>query len=112
MYKEYLIFLAEILNKTKTKGSISGDIKFAPYYDTFLENRKDLADIARQTGVLNYHLAFALGGSQGCKPMWGGVMDVNDPAVLNPIKAVQQMGGQMIVATGGVIKDFHCIPII
>lgn len=82
--------------------AFTGDIKFAPYYDTFLDNRKNLSDIARATGQLDYHLAFALGGIYGCKPMWGGTYDINDPIVLNEIKAVQQMGGQMIIATGGV----------
>jgi len=84
----------------------AGDIKFAPYYDTFLENRKNLADIARATGQLDYHLAFALGGHEGCKPKWGAAYDIDDPQILNPIKEVQRMGGKMIIATGGAMGPY------
>ncbi|CAL8143223.1 unnamed protein product [Orchesella dallaii] len=84
----------------------AGNVRFAPYYDTFLDNRKNLADIARTTGQLNYHLAFALGGHQGCQPVWGGQYDINDTTILDPIKAVQQMGGEMIIATGGALGPY------
>ncbi|ODM94045.1 putative bifunctional chitinase/lysozyme [Orchesella cincta] len=84
----------------------AGNVRFAPYYDTFLDNRKNLADIARTTGQLNYHLAFALGGHQGCKPMWGGTFEIDDETILNPIKEVKAMGGEMIIATGGALGPY------
>lgn len=84
----------------------AGNVRFAPYYDTFLADRKDLVDIARTTGQLNYHLAFALGSHAGCVPMWGAQYDINDTAILDPIKAVQQMGGEMIIATGGAMGPY------
>lgn len=37
--------------------------------------------------------------------MWGGVYEIDDPVVLDEIKAVKAMGGNMIVATGGVSME-------
>jgi len=59
-----------------------------------------LAEIAELTGQLDYHLAFALGSAEGCKPKWGAEFEIDDPIILDPIKAVQAKGGQMIIATG------------
>lgn len=90
---------------------LSNAQKFAPYYDTFLRDRSDLEEIARLTGQHSYHLAFALGGIEGCKPKWGAEFDIDDPVVMNPIRAVQAMGGEMIVATGNLNKIIVCIPL-
>jgi len=74
--------------------------KFAPYYDTFLEERTDLRTHAAATGQLEYHLAFVSGGHAGCVPTWGAKYDIDDPVVLDPIRELQAQGARMIVATG------------
>jgi hypothetical protein len=75
--------------------------KFAPYYDTFLRDRTVLTDMVAATGQKDFHLAFALGsGFEGCKPMWGAEFALDDPEILGPIKTIQAMGGEMIVAAG------------
>jgi len=38
--------------------------------------------------------------------MWGAEFQIDDPQILDPIKAVQKMGGQMIIATGGALGPY------
>ncbi len=69
-------------------------------------------DIAEATGQLDYHLAFALGGIEGCKPMWGAEFQIDDPIIMEPIKAVQGLGGKMIIATGKRTQVIGALTII
>lgn len=46
--------------------------KFAPFYDTFLQNRTSILEFFEATGQKDYHIAFALGGFEPCVPTWGG----------------------------------------
>lgn len=87
-------------------ASLEGAVRFAPYYDTFLDGRSDLRNLTSKTGQKDYHLAFALGGHEGCKPTWGGKYAIDDPVVTDAIKAVQAQGGQMIVAFGGAMGPY------
>jgi hypothetical protein len=86
--------------------------KFAPYFDASLEGRTPLTQIASRTGQKDFHLAFAVGSHAGCVPTWGAQFDIDDPAVLTEIKAVQAQGGKMILATGGAMGPYleHLCP--
>ncbi|WP_199486484.1 glycoside hydrolase family 18 protein [Actinomadura logoneensis] len=65
-----------------------------------------LASAASATGVKNYTLAFALGDSTGCHPAWGGTVALDDPRVIGDVRALQQAGGQVVVATGGAAGPY------
>ncbi|MER7505864.1 carbohydrate binding domain-containing protein [Nonomuraea pusilla] len=77
-----------------------GDIRFAPYADITMA-APSLASAASATGVKTYTLAFALGDSTGCNPAWGGTIPIDEPRVVDDVKALRAQGGQVIVATGG-----------
>jgi len=55
------MYLSSQLFKFLMRKYLLGPL-FAPYYDTFLDERPNLLDIAAKTGQKSYHLAFALGG--------------------------------------------------
>lgn len=38
--------------------------------------------------------------------MWGAQLNIDDPAVLDPIKQVMAAGGQMVIATGGAVGPY------
>ncbi|MFD0883513.1 fibronectin type III domain-containing protein [Streptosporangium algeriense] len=86
----------------KTGGVIppTGEIRYAPYIDITMP-KPSLVSTANATGVKNYTLAFALGDSTGCNPAWGGTIPIDEPRIINDVKALQAQGGQVIVATGG-----------
>jgi len=85
---------------------LSASPKFAPYYDTFLDGRKNLTEVWQRSGQKNFHLAFALGGIGGCSPTWGGKYELDDPIVIDQIKEIQRQGGDLIVATGGALGPY------
>ena len=64
-----------------------------------------LVKIKQATGLNAVTLAFALGGSGGCAPMWGGQEAIDAASVLNPIKNFQKAGGTVIVSTGGAMGN-------
>lgn len=65
-----------------------------------------LTQIYAKTGQKYFTLAFALGSNEGCKPKWGGQTEINDPAIIGPIREIQSAGGQFIVATGGAMGPY------
>lgn len=69
-------------------------------------NGPSLTQIYAKSGQKDFTLAFALGSSEGCKPKWGGVSEINDPAIIGPVKQVQAAGGRFIVATGGAMGPY------
>lgn len=75
--------------------------RFAPYYDVMLKDVPTLSQIYAKTGQKDFTLAFVLGSSAGCDPKWGAERDLDDKEILDEIRAVQEKGGQMIVALGG-----------
>ncbi|MFC4906357.1 cellulose binding domain-containing protein [Actinomadura gamaensis] len=83
----------------------SGTIRFAPYIDITM-NTPSLTSAASATGVKNYTLAFALGDSTGCNPAWGGTIALDDQRIINDVRALQQSGGQVVVATGGAAGPY------
>jgi len=80
---------------------------FAPFYDCFLDNRTNLLAFSEATGQKDFHIAFALGGGPSpCVPTWGAKYPIDDPEILGPIKAVQELGGEIIIATGGALGPY------
>lgn len=65
-----------------------------------------LTQIYSKTGQKDFTLAFALGSSEGCKPKWGGVSEIDDDEILGPIRELQALGGKFIVATGGAMGPY------
>ncbi|CAG2176943.1 unnamed protein product, partial [Oppiella nova] len=55
----------------------------------------------QKLGVNAFSLAFALGGVDGCHPKWDGEIPIDDPAIVQELKAFREAGGQLIVSTGG-----------
>lgn len=66
-----------------------------------LKGGMNLSQIYEKTGQKDFTLAFVLGSSGGCDPKWGAERDLNDSEIIDGIRAVQEKGGQMIVALGG-----------
>ena len=63
-------------------------------------------DIANATGHKVFTLAFVLADSTGCNPSWGGTIPLDDPRIIGDIRALQAMGGEVIVATGGAAGPY------
>ncbi|XP_054153485.1 chitinase-like [Oppia nitens] len=80
--------------------------KFAPYIDVTRAQDFNLVDLKNQYGVKAFSLAFAIGGTAGCVPMWGGQTNIDDPSIINPIKAFKAAGGDVIVSTGGALGPY------
>lgn len=77
----------------------------APYIDITMPSLS-LVDVANATGQKVFTLAFALADSTGCNPSWGGTIPLDDPRIVNDIRALQAMGGEVIVATGGAAGPY------
>lgn len=105
------LFLALVLLALSSPSHGAGGPSFAPYFDVTLD-RPNLEEYMQTTGQKDFTLAFALGGIQGCYPMWGAQIAMDEPSVLDPIKAVQAAGGQMVIATGGAVGPYleHICP--
>jgi chitinase len=82
-----------------------GSIRVSPYIDITM-NRPSLAEVARATGQKTFTLAFALGSTAGCEPAWGGTIPLNDARIINDVKALRALGGDVIVATGGAAGPY------
>jgi len=86
-------------------GVQSANPKFAPYFDVTL-GQPSLMDVYRKTGQKDFTLAFVLGGTEGCVPTWASQFAIDDPQILNPIREIQNLGGEMILATGGALGNY------
>ncbi|XP_054161842.1 chitinase-like [Oppia nitens] len=75
--------------------------RFAPYL--FMGRSQDvhLVQYKQQTGISGFTLAFALAGGGACNPMWDGTIPIDEPNLVNELKAFKAAGGNYIVATGG-----------
>ncbi|GCE01465.1 glycoside hydrolase family 18 protein [Embleya hyalina] len=67
----------------------------APYLDMTLD-----PTLAGSSGVRDRTLAYVVDGG-GCRPMWGGVTRLDDPATIARIAALREAGGSIRVAFGG-----------
>ncbi|GAA4028491.1 hypothetical protein GCM10022247_61830 [Allokutzneria multivorans] len=86
-------------------GSSAAPIRYAPYIDITME-RPTLPEVARATGVKHFTLAFALGSHAGCDPKWGGTIDLTEPRIINQIRELKAMGGDVVIATGGALGPY------
>ncbi len=73
---------------------------FAPYVDTSLTPKFDLAGAAKATGVKEYNLAFVTSGGD-CAPKWGGTTDLGSDEVAQQIGDLRSAGGDVRVSFGG-----------
>lgn len=78
----------------------------SPYVDATRMSENFLVDLHRKTGLKSITLAFVLGTGYGCTPSWGGESTLNDPKILNGVKAFKKLGGDVIVATGGAMGPY------
>ncbi|SFQ20442.1 chitinase [Amycolatopsis arida] len=77
----------------------------APYIDITM-SRPSLVDVARVTGHRVFTLAFVLGDHSGCNPSWGGTIPLTDSRIIDDIRGLRAMGGQVVVATGGAVGPY------
>jgi chitinase len=77
----------------------------APYIDITMPT-PSLVDVANATGQKVFTLAFVLADSTGCNPSWGGTIPLDDTRIIGDIRALQAMGGEVIVATGGAAGPY------
>ncbi|WP_309117500.1 cellulose binding domain-containing protein [Saccharothrix sp.] len=90
---------------TTTTTPPPGSIKSAPYIDITMPT-PSLESVARATGQKVFTLAFALADSSGCNPSWGGTIPLNDSRIINDVRALKALGGDVIVATGGAAGPY------
>lgn len=77
----------------------------APYIDITMST-PSLVDVANATGQKVFTLAFVLADATGCNPSWGGTIPLDDARILDDVHALQAMGGEVIVATGGAAGPY------
>ena len=65
-----------------------------------------LARIADETGLQNVVLAFVLADGGECRPSWGGLTAVDDPALATELADLRTAGGSVTVASGGASGDY------
>jgi len=87
-------------------SAFSASPLFAPYYDMNLAAKPDLLQVMSKTGQKAFTLAFALGGSQGCVPLWGAMEPLDAPDMIDPIRQAQAQGAEFIIATGGAVGPY------
>ncbi|BBH66696.1 hypothetical protein ACTI_33810 [Actinoplanes sp. OR16] len=78
----------------------------APYVDV-VSGTADIADVHEKTGLTDFSLAFVLADAAGtCTPTWGGTTAIDSGAVAGEIAAIDGIGGEVIVATGGATGTY------
>ncbi|MEU8241368.1 glycosyl hydrolase [Actinoplanes missouriensis] len=78
----------------------------APYVD-ILGGGTDIEEVHEKTGLTDFSLAFVLADAAGtCTPTWGGTTALDDSAVAGEIEAIDGIGGEVIVSTGGATGTY------
>jgi chitinase len=77
----------------------------AAYVDVTAE-RDTLAHTAEASGLRQFVLAFVLSDGGACRPSWGGIRAVDDPALAREIADLQEAGGDVVVASGGADGNY------
>ncbi|KOX12704.1 carbohydrate-binding protein [Saccharothrix sp. NRRL B-16348] len=90
---------------TSDQPPLPGSLKSAPYVDITMPT-PSLESVARATGQQVFTLAFALADSTGCNPSWGGTIPLHDSRIINDVRALKALGGDVIVATGGAAGPY------
>ena len=65
-----------------------------------------LVQVAQATGQKFFTLAFVLGSSAGCVPIWGGTIALNDSRIAGEISALRAIGGDVAVSFGGAAGPY------
>lgn len=94
------LLVLQVLRPTDGRGP-----RVAPYVDIMMSG-PSLSELSSATGAKAFTVAFAVGGTSGCEPMWGGELPLNESKIINNIREFQSMGGQVIVATGGALGPY------
>lgn len=84
----------------KTTAPADVAVKLAPYVDMTLAQPFDPTSTPIGTGVRDRTLAYIVDGGD-CRPMWGGVTRLDDPAIAARTTALREAGGIIRVAFGG-----------
>lgn len=74
---------------------------YAPYVNMGSYPVFKLSGVAKDTGVRYFTLAFVLTGYKNCKAAWFGVSPLDNSFLLDDLKALRAMGGDVIVSFGG-----------
>ncbi|KAJ3218152.1 hypothetical protein HDU67_006556 [Dinochytrium kinnereticum] len=76
------------------------DLTFAPYVDVTAWPTFDLVSYAKLTGVKYFTLGFIVASTKG-GPSWGGYYDAEEGFLLDKVKQLRELGGDVIVSFGG-----------
>ena len=66
----------------------------------------DLVKHKKNLGVKTFTLAFAVSEKGTCNPTWGGALPIDSPEIINKVKAYKDVGGEVIVSTGGALGKY------
>lgn len=97
---------AGVVVMTLAPGAVASTADFAPYVDMSLYGRPTLVSIAEASGVKDLTLAFVQSSGPGTIG-WAGVGTITDDtqsngtSVQSEIKALQAIGGNVIISFGG-----------
>jgi hypothetical protein len=100
-----LLPLALLLSPATPAHAAADSGRFSPYVDITMATPA-LRDVANATGQKHFTLAFALAGSTGCDPSWGGTVALNDSRVIGEVNDLKAVGGDVTVATGGAAGPY------
>jgi chitinase len=76
-----------------------------PYVDITMST-PTLTQVANATGHKFFTLAFVLGSAAGCDPSWGAQLPLTEPRIINDIRNLKNMGGDVTVAFGGAVGPY------
>jgi chitinase len=86
-------------------GAAPAEVSSAAYVDVTTAH-DPLAQIADETGLQEVVLAFVLADSGECRPSWGGLTAVDDPALATEVADLRATGATVTVASGGASGDY------
>jgi chitinase len=81
-------------------GVASNGASTAAYVDV-TGTRDTLIEAAEGSGLRQFVLSFVLSDAGACRPSWGGIRSVDDPALAAEIADLRAAGGDVTVASGG-----------
>src|SRR5215218_10230389 len=94
---------------TSTTGAPTPEATSAVSTATYIDvttAHDPLAQIAEESGLRDVVLAFVLADGGACRPSWGGITAVDDPALAAQVTALRAAGGSVTVASGGASGDY------
>ena len=90
---------------TASETAAPAEVTTAAYVDVTTAH-DPLAQIAGETGLREVVLAFVLADGGECRPSWGGLTAVDDPALAAEVADLRAAGGTVTVASGGASGDY------